>query len=326
MKKIATILTITALTLNLGGTVLAADETSFQTNAGITPDSIFYPIDQAIDNLKLNFTNSEEGKIELLSEIAEERLGESEILSEKGKDELASKPLEEFNDKLTEATDSLNNAINNNEKSVEENTKLEDLQDKINLKQKNSIEVLKKIQAKLGENAKETINKVIEMQTAKKEAVDAMIKQRHVFNDVKKEVNLLKVELKKAEKSKNEEAIETLQTELKEKQAQFEIEKGKLEVAIKNKKDVTKKMKEEIKNNNHNNKNKTVEKDTNINDDIDKESSKTNVEDKTEIELENEQTSIDENNVSEKDTKKIHKENIKNNSNKSGKDKNTKNK
>lgn len=74
--------------------VLAAEvgsETSNTVDAGVTPDSIVYPIDKAIESIQLTLTFTAEGKVILLTDISQERLEEAKVMAEENKDELAVK-------------------------------------------------------------------------------------------------------------------------------------------------------------------------------------------------------------------------------------------
>lgn len=119
MRKIS-ILVAAALVAGSLGMKVSADEiaTSFKGEAGVTPDSILYPIDITIDNLRVTISSSDEKKAKVIADIAQERLGESEVMTEEGKTELADEALQEYNEKMTEAADKLGEIIN----KVEENT------------------------------------------------------------------------------------------------------------------------------------------------------------------------------------------------------------
>ena len=65
---------------------------------------ILYPIDKAIDNIRINIA-SEDNKAGVLAEVAEERLGESEVMVDKGKTELSTEALNDYNNKMNEAVE-----------------------------------------------------------------------------------------------------------------------------------------------------------------------------------------------------------------------------
>lgn len=250
MKKITTLVAAAAIIFNLSGGVLAADPTSLQDKAGITPDSILYPVDEAIDNLKISLAQNTDSKVQALADVAEERLGEGEVLASEEKGDLAQTAIEDFNNKMDQASQEVQNVINKtDEENTEENLdKANDLNRELELKQKNSIEVLKKVQEKVSGNAKEAIGKVIEMQTKKKEAVANMIKERHELNAAKKELKDAAVQLKKAQKSGTEEDIKNAESLLKDKEATLKTAQEEYKSAVENKKSVVKDVKKQKNN------------------------------------------------------------------------------
>lgn len=261
MKKLLLFITALTVTLNISGRVLADGTTeTLKDQAGITPDNvILYPIDKAIDNVKINIA-SEDTKPEVLTEVAEERLGESEVMVDKGKTELSTEALNDYNNKMNEAVEKVEDSIEKiPEDSVENKDKLDKLkvlEDKITAKQKKSIEVLQNIQSKVSDNAKETIAKVIEMQTAKKEAIIAVAKERQVLIENKQAVKEAEKKLEEIKKSGTKEDINTAQEVLMQKQQALASEKEKFAQVVSNKKEVmkggvgqlNKQLKEEVKN------------------------------------------------------------------------------
>ena len=81
------------------------DSTSTDTNIdevvnedkGIMPDSMFYFFDKAFENFRLFLTFDDAKKIEIITQIANERLAESENMTKEEKYELAKTAIEEFN-------------------------------------------------------------------------------------------------------------------------------------------------------------------------------------------------------------------------------------
>ncbi len=215
---------------------------SFKDEAGITPDSLLYTIDQAVDKLRVLLASSDEKKAEVIADIAEERLGESEVMAEKGETALAEKALEDYNNKITEAAEKLQTVVNNTEAASEENTneKLEqsiiDLEKSIQDVQEKSLAVLENLKDVIAKEGTEAVEKVIEEQTAHKEAVANFVKERHEFNAVKKDLNMAKVALKKIEKGGDEEAIKKAQEELTLKQQAYMEAKAELHTAFQAKK------------------------------------------------------------------------------------------
>ena len=207
MKKIA-ILVASVLVLGGFGTRTFAAGTNTQTTqpadtvvsykeaAGVTPDSLLYIIDKAIDDLRVVLASSEEKEAAVNADIAEERLGESEVMTEEGKVELAQKALEEYNEKITEAAAKLQAVVVNLGATAEENAddKLEqsiaDLEKAIQAVQEKSLVVLDSLKGLVAEESVEAVEEVIEEQTAHKEAVASFVAERHEFNAVKKSLNM----------------------------------------------------------------------------------------------------------------------------------------
>lgn len=244
MKKLAIIMTLAVAFSTVGATAFADEAVSLQSEAGIKPDSILYPIDTAIDNLKVTLASSDEDKAEVLSEIAEERLGESEAMTEEGKTDLATEALEEYNENMTEAVDILNDAIENSEDTADKSDldDLAEIEKEIIDKQKTSIEVLKLVENKVSENAKETIAKVIEMQTAKHEAMLTISEKREQLNSIKSELEDLKAQLEIAKQAGDTDAIATLEEQIKLQQETLLIAKEEVKQALEEKKAVNKEV------------------------------------------------------------------------------------
>ncbi|KNF07739.1 hypothetical protein CLPU_12c00120 [Gottschalkia purinilytica] len=233
---IATLLVATSLNVN------AEEVTTLKDKAGVTPDSILYTMDTKLDNLKVQMASAGEEKVNIISEVAEERLGESQVMAEKGKQELVEETVNQYNEKLDNAIKELTN-INSNldEKEIKEN--LEKLNIYILSHQEKSIEVLNKIKNYLEGNAKETISKVIEMQKAKKEAVANMVEKRHKFNAAKKALRMAQNAMKKAEESGNEELIKVIEQALKSRQEEYDKAKEEFRASFEEKQSVVKKFK-----------------------------------------------------------------------------------
>lgn len=215
---------------------------SYKDEAGITPDSLLYIIDKAVDDLRVVLAGSEEKKAEVNASIAEERLGESEVMTEEGKIELAQKALEEYNKAITEAAEKLQAVAVNLDTASEEDTdsKLEqsiaDLEEAIQGVQEKSLVVLDSLKAVTPEESTEAVEDVIEEQTAHKEAVAKFVAERHEFNAAKKFLNMAKVALKKIEKSGSEEEVKAAQAKLTEAQNQYTLAQTELHAAFQAKK------------------------------------------------------------------------------------------
>jgi hypothetical protein len=219
-------------------------EVSFKGDAGITPDSLLYTIDQAVDKLRVLFATSDEKEAIVTADIAQERLGESEVMAEKGEAELAEQALKEYNENITEAADKLQEAVNNKEAAVEETAdeKLEqsiaDLEKAIQEVQEKSLVVLDNLKEVIAKDSVDTVEKVIEEQTEHKEAVAKFVAERHEFNAAKKELNMAKVTLKKLEKGGTEAEVKAAQDTLTAAQKDYMTAKGELQAAFQAKKAV----------------------------------------------------------------------------------------
>lgn len=246
------------MTLSIGATAFAAgDTTSLTDQAGITPDSILYPVDKAVDSLKVTFSFSDSAKADTLSQIAEERLGESEVMANENKQDLATTALNDYQSTMDAAETKIEDAINTAEAAADTTattdttstqttdaqdklTKLQDEESKIADKEKTSLAVLAKLQDKVGDNAKDVIAKVIEMQTAKRDAMLAVKKERKLYNEAKKAYNEAKADLQKVKKSGDETTIKTAEDLLQQKKDALDTEKQNLATAIQAKKDAAK--------------------------------------------------------------------------------------
>lgn len=269
MKKIALFITALTVSLSLGGKVLAdTTAATLADKAGITPDNVvLYPVDKALDDLKVKIASGDDKEAEALAEVAEERLGESEVMADKEKTELSNQALNEYSDKITEAQEKVEGAIEEATDSTTTDSaikvdELEETETIIADKQLKSIEVLKSIESKVSGNAKETIAKVIEMQTAKKEAMIALKKERQALIEGKKAVKDAEKKLEQAKKSGNEQDIKATEEALKQSQEALNVQKEKFNQALAVKKEVMKggvgqlkkqlknELKEEVKNGN----------------------------------------------------------------------------
>ncbi len=229
MRKLSKLLTGIFVTLSITTPVSAAENTiSFEKEAGMTPDSMLYPVDKLTDEVSVKLKSNEEEKVEILTKIAQERLGESEVMAEEGKQDLAQEALKEYEENMNEAVKVIDTIVKEAKKVDaedalvdktteltdqelaaidQENNQTEELKEQLTERQEKSIEVLEQLQDTVSDNAKIKLEQVIEMQMAKKEAVAKLVEKRHEFNEQKKALNMAKVQLKKASKTGDEEAI-----------------------------------------------------------------------------------------------------------------------
>ena len=72
-------------------------------DAGITPDSILYPVETAVDDIALAITTDEAAKAELAIEIADERLAETVVMAEENNTEDAAVAQENYDEAIATA-------------------------------------------------------------------------------------------------------------------------------------------------------------------------------------------------------------------------------
>lgn len=241
MKKISILVCSIIISLGLSSVAYASGDVSMRDKACITPDSSLYFIQKVYDTLRIKFTGDELSKAQILSIISEEKLGESEIMVDKNKPELAEKSLQDYNNYINQSIEIVENAQESKDKITADNTeKLNKLENGLQNTEMNSIEVLKKIEAKLPDKAKAVIEDVIKMQTAKKEAIIALRKERVTLNNIRKQYNQSKQQLKIAQQSKDSSAIVKAQEDLNAKENALTLEKAKFVELFKNKQEVIK--------------------------------------------------------------------------------------
>jgi Predicted solute binding protein len=246
MKKIALFVTAVAVSLSLGGKVLADTNTAtFADKAGITPDNtVLYPIDKALDDLKVSIASGDDKKAEALVDVAEERLGESEIMADKEKTDFSNQAFTEYTDKMTEAQDKVADAIDTTSSSTTDSAiksdELEMLETTIANRQMKSIEVLKNIENKASGTFKGTLSLVIEMQTRKKEAIVAVTKERQILLQYKKAVKEAEKNLEQAKKAGDEQAIKTAEDTLTQAQQTLATQHEKFNQVVAAKKEAMK--------------------------------------------------------------------------------------
>lgn len=242
MRKTTILVASVVMILSIGGTTFAADTATLKDQAGITPDSILYPADKTVDSIKVALCFSDETKADRLSQIAQERLGESEVMVSKNKKDLADTALNDYQSNMDAAENKIQDAINNNQTidNQDKLKRLECIESKITDKQKKSLDVLAALQNKVGDKAKDVVAKVIEMQTAKRDAILALRKERTVYNTTKKQCNEAKAAIEKAKKSGDETTIKAAEDLLQQKRQALDIEKQNLTKVIETKKEASK--------------------------------------------------------------------------------------
>lgn len=111
MKKLKIFAITLAMITNMGGTALADGIESLEESSGITPDNMLYAADKALESIKLSITFNTKGKVKVLTDIAKERLGESESMVEAGKEELAQGAIDAYSQNMETANEILQQII-----------------------------------------------------------------------------------------------------------------------------------------------------------------------------------------------------------------------
>ena len=241
MKKLTTLLTASLLALTTNS--VYADELTYKDEAGIVPTNVLYKLDLKMEDFKMKFTTSDEEMAKLLIQIAQERLGESECMMKKGKTELANEALDAYTENMDKATEIVEDIAKTDDTTTTEETTdvatdenaqvVEDISSEIIDTQEDATEILDNVSEDVQEEeTKEKLASVIEMQTAKKEAVRNMVQKRHELNTARKELHKVEVQYKKATKSSDEEALATLEATLKEKQDAYTAKQEEFKLAF----------------------------------------------------------------------------------------------
>lgn len=241
MKKISILVCSIVISLGLSSVAYASGDVSMRDKAWITPDSNLYFIQKLYDSLRITLSGDDINKAQVLSNISEEKLGESEIMVDKNKPELVEKSLQAYNNYINQSVEIVKNTEKDKDELTTDKTEeLNKLEDELQNKEINSIEVLKKIEAKLPDKAKTVVQNVIEMQTSKKEAIIALREERLALNDARKQYIQSKQQLKLAQQAGDSTVIAKAQEDLNTKDAALKLEKSKVEELFKNKKEVIK--------------------------------------------------------------------------------------
>jgi hypothetical protein len=229
-KKLSAILvSVFFATSVLGGTAFAAGTDDAQSTAGITPDSILYPVERLIEDIQLALTGNEIDKAELLTENAQERLAEAQIMMDEGKTELAQEAANDYTETVDKTGDILQNQVDENAGETPAPTDgatvtppaegttetpaepsptptVEEQRDALlqqlllkNLDlQKNSVDVLAALLDKVPEAEKEELIATIVKQILHTEAVKNFVEAKKAYNDGRKDVKDAERNLRKA--------------------------------------------------------------------------------------------------------------------------------
>ncbi|MDD2731690.1 MAG: DUF5667 domain-containing protein [Candidatus Pacebacteria bacterium] len=124
-------------------------------SAGITPDNPFYFLKIWKESIQTFFIFGAENKVKQYLHLAEVRLAEYEKMIEKGKDEIAKKTLEKYENQL-------NRALEKAEQLKEQGKNIEDISQKTEDILSKHIDVLQKNLEKVPDSAKKGIENAIE--------------------------------------------------------------------------------------------------------------------------------------------------------------------
>lgn len=243
MKKFRILLTSIIVAASVGTTAFADTNGDInQKNAGITPDSILYAIDVAFDNLKIALTSGSLKKAQVELKVADERLSESIVMIMKNKPELAVDTVKKYTINLTNAENTLQTQLSANKDTTDQKTEdnTAELEKKVTEAQNKGTDALKNIEDKVPEKSKQEITNIIQMQTAKREAVQNMVKKRHELNSARRDYNKAIVDLIKVEKSGDAQALDATKTALAACQTTYNNAKKAYEAAFANKKEAVK--------------------------------------------------------------------------------------
>lgn len=197
----------------------AADNTADTKGAGITPDSILYPVDRALEAIQLALTSSDMSKAKLLADDAEERLAEAQVMLDRNKAELAEKAADDYDTTVEKADDDIQKAADST--NTQDAQKAADLKAKIDAflldhaaLEKNSVKVLSELIEKLPAQAAEKVAANIVKQTLHFEAVKNFVNAKKDYNDQKKTVRDAEKALDDANKAGDKTAIASAQAAL----------------------------------------------------------------------------------------------------------------
>jgi hypothetical protein len=244
-NKLIALLMAAVMTLSTPIAALATETGDVSKKAGITPDSILYPVDKLIEDIREALTSNDVDKAILLTDCAEERLAEAQLMMKEGETKLAQVAADNYTGLTGKVNDTIQHACGNKESSKEDETtgsSISTLQDKDNdgindileeliernaTLQKNSINVLAELLKKVPEQSKEAITKAIVNQIMRAKAVKDFVTAKKAYNEGKKEVKGIEKELKDVQKSGDKtkidaayEALENANKKLQELAAQ----------------------------------------------------------------------------------------------------------
>ena len=188
-----------------------------EVSKGITPDSFLYILDKLAENIKITITFDSVKKAKLFLAIAQERLGESNSMIIRSKNDLAEKALKEYQITLDNAINTTNEALENGEKVSDITKEIEDA----TLSHK---EIIEKILVKLNNEIKDTVKEELENIYTKAEVTKDVVSLVEEVDEKNGEIQEKEIEEKGSlenvaveviikEEIKDESVIEKAQTE-----------------------------------------------------------------------------------------------------------------
>lgn len=231
-------------------------DTDIAEEAGVTPDSLIYPLEQMIESVQVALTFSDDGKAELLISFANERLAEARIMDEKNQQDLMRKVVQAYTRTINNANTCVQKLIeiekaeaaedtNTDETAVptEKEAKINKIIDSIEVVQNDADEIVIKVTGTLPEEQAEQMQSVIKAQVQNTIAMKAYMVAKNAYVESAKEYAEAKNELEMAEKSGDEAAIQAAQEKVDAaKESKEEMKELKKEV-----KELKKEVREENK-------------------------------------------------------------------------------
>lgn len=234
MKRLVAVAAAVVYLFSACGTLFAADpqqpvrvSTQIQALAGVTPDSILYGLERAVERWVLAFTWSEERLAGLQAEFAVERASEAALMAAGGKVELSQKAAAEWGAAMALAAEHLQRAIEATGQAVLAAQVLADAQ-------KTSREALQVVLARAPESARAALQQAMANQEKTTAALMGFYSAKQAFVATKRQLEEAKQALGAARKAGD--AAATLAAEarvkaLEVKQAEVEALEDRAETA-----------------------------------------------------------------------------------------------
>ncbi|RNC29057.1 MAG: hypothetical protein AWM53_00977 [Candidatus Dichloromethanomonas elyunquensis] len=238
-----------------GDTTAAPSDDQVKEEAGITPDSFLYSLEQMIESVQLALTFNQEGKAELLIQFANERLAEAQVINAKNQSQLVEKVLHSYITTVERANSICQTTLDQDNADSSAGALL----DKIEVLQNDGEKVAIQITGSLPQEQSQEIMKSIEAQVKITLASKAFAAVKNELVNSVHEVAQAKQELDTALKSGDQTAIQAAQAKVQEteqyrdqvaqlkkdvREFKKDIKKEQLEVLKEQKKELMKNKKE----------------------------------------------------------------------------------